>query len=51
VVGLTQEEIAEKTNLPLGTVKSHLRRGLLAVRNALGGLATTPITPGRSVTP
>jgi len=35
VEGFTQEEISEKTQLPLGTVKSHLRRGLLAVRNAL----------------
>ena len=36
VEGLTQEEIAEKIQMPLGTVKSHLRRGLLAVREALG---------------
>ena len=35
IEGMTQEEIATKTKLPLGTVKSHLRRGLLAVREAL----------------
>lgn len=33
--GFTQEEIAERLNLPLGTVKTHLRRGLLAVREQL----------------
>jgi RNA polymerase sigma factor (sigma-70 family) len=37
VEGLTQEEIAQRTQMPLGTVKSHLRRGLLAVRAALTG--------------
>ena len=35
--GLTHEEIAETTDLPLGTVKSHVRRGLIAIRLALFG--------------
>jgi RNA polymerase sigma-70 factor (ECF subfamily) len=34
--GLSHERIAEVTGLPLGTVKTHVRRGLLAVREALG---------------
>lgn len=34
--GLSHEEIAEQTALPLGTVKSQIRRALLALRDALG---------------
>jgi RNA polymerase sigma factor (sigma-70 family) len=34
--GMTQDEIAEHTGLPLGTVKSHFRRTLAALHAALG---------------
>lgn len=34
--GLSHERIAEATGLPLGTVKTHARRGLMAVREILG---------------
>ena len=35
--GLSQSQIAEKTKLPLGTVKTHARRGLLRLRKLLTG--------------
>jgi RNA polymerase sigma-70 factor (ECF subfamily) len=36
--GLSHEEIAQQTGMPLGTVKSHARRGLLHIRAALLGV-------------
>jgi RNA polymerase sigma factor (sigma-70 family) len=38
--GLTQGEIAERTGAPLGTVKSRMRLGLLAMRRTLETVST-----------
>ena len=36
VEGHSQQEISKRTGMPLGTVKSHARRGLMRVRELLG---------------
>jgi RNA polymerase sigma-70 factor (ECF subfamily) len=35
VHGLTHDEIAERTGVPLGTIKSDIRRGLLTLRQRM----------------
>jgi RNA polymerase sigma-70 factor, ECF subfamily len=42
--GLTQQEIAARTATPLGTVKSRVRLGLLAMRGVLTGSAVEGTT-------
>jgi RNA polymerase sigma-70 factor, ECF subfamily len=42
--GMSHEEIAVATGMPLGTVKTHVRRGLSRVRQALGG-GPSPLVP------
>ncbi len=45
VHGLSHQEISDATGMPLGTVKTHARRGLLQVREILGyGKLATEVT-------
>jgi RNA polymerase sigma factor (sigma-70 family) len=44
--GLSHEEIATETGLPLGTVKTHARRGLMRVRELLSEAAATVVRKG-----
>ncbi|HEY2865901.1 MAG TPA: sigma-70 family RNA polymerase sigma factor [Pyrinomonadaceae bacterium] len=41
VQGLSHQEIAEATGIPLGTVKTHARRGILRAREILGLAGST----------
>ncbi len=43
--GMTHGEIAELTELPPGTVKSHIRRGTLRLQQLLADYATEPREP------
>lgn len=44
--GLSHERISQVTGLPLGTVKTHARRGLIRVREMLNVTKDAPNTPG-----
>jgi len=43
VQGMSHQEISDATGMPLGTVKTHARRGILQVRELLG-LGEKPLT-------
>ena len=40
--GMSHAEIAETMDMPVGTVKSHIRRGTERLQALLSGYATTP---------
>jgi RNA polymerase sigma-70 factor (ECF subfamily) len=42
--GMTQSQVARAMNLPLGTVKTHARRGLIRIRRLLGVDAVAGVT-------
>lgn len=48
IAGMSHSEISEAVSLPIGTVKSHIRRGLIAVREKLGGASPNVLSGGVS---
>ena len=42
IQGMSHQEISEATGMPLGTVKTHVRRGLMQVREMLGLRSALP---------
>lgn len=48
VQGHSHQQVAERTGMPLGTVKSHARRGLMRIRDMLGVGGVSPKAGGSS---
>lgn len=46
--GMSQSEIAESTSMPLGTVKTHARRGMIRLREILEAESETRLTEAES---
>lgn len=46
VEGFSHSEIARRVGLPIGTVKTHVRRGLLRIRERLGGARVSALPQG-----
>jgi len=44
--GWSHQRIADELQVPLGTVKTHLRRGLMRVRELINGCAPETVDPG-----
>jgi len=42
--GQSHSQIAESTGMPIGTVKTHARRGMIKLRDLLGEFAGSPVT-------
>ena len=45
--GWSRDQLAEKLDIPVNTIKTWLRRSLLEIRECMGAMSMTPKTDGR----